>query len=372
MEPARSEVQNNPKQHINILSNFLLLAGIVSMVAILILGWHSYNLLKSVQNRGIQTTKQSGTVAVQNDKITGFITDLTNASVSLSDLYKQGPTKDSIPAINNPIFVDASSANLDSDEKGIFINTEGEQRFYPYNILVWHNILNDVLGQNDQSKYIVVSYCPITGTSAVFNRYVDGETLDFGVSGLLYESNLVMYDRKTESLWSQSLGKGIVGKFNNSTLERIDTQVMTYGDVLNNYPTAKVLSSDTGFVRDYTHNPYAEYQTTDVLYPEFKLTFLDDRYPPKKLFYVVNQGSKSIILDTSSMEENIEYRLVRNGVNIMAKKVGSEIFVEDGTCRTAACRSRSEYNPRLNGYYSMWFSWAVHHKNDGVVWEVSN
>ena len=126
-----------------------------------------------------------------------------------------------------------------------------KSRFYPYSIIVWHEIVNDTF----DGIPIAVTFCPLCETGIVFNRRIGESVVTFGVSGLLYESNLLMYDIETESLWSQTLGKAVVGTYTNTQLVRLPIQVITFKEVKEKYPTAHVLSTDTSFNRDYTRNP---------------------------------------------------------------------------------------------------------------------
>jgi hypothetical protein len=189
----------------------------------------------------------------------------------------------------------------------------------------------------------------------VFDRSVDGEVLEFGVSGLLYESNLVMYDRATESLWSQSLGEAIAGEYTGTRLDILLMQVIEFGDVLEDYPDARVLSADTGYTRDYYRNPYAGYEESDQTY--FPVEFEDARYFAKELFWVfrLSGGETSVALRQESLGEE-EVRRTIDGHDLRALRDGAEIHVSvDG-----------EATP---GYVEMWFSWATRHQDDGVVWD---
>lgn len=138
----------------------------------------------------------------------GLKTNTSQRSIELSKVLSGGPGKDGIPAIREPVFVSVSekpeSVLLDTD--GIVLG-KGQAKFYPYNIMIWHEIVNDTV----DGVPVAVTFCPLCGSAAVFDRRVDGESLSFGVSGLLYQSNLLMHDSKTESLWSQVLGEAVVG-----------------------------------------------------------------------------------------------------------------------------------------------------------------
>jgi hypothetical protein len=129
---------------------------------------------------------------------------------------------------------------------------------------VWHEIVNDNVGDIP----VTVTYCPLCFTNQVFNRTVNHTVLEFGTSGKLYNSNLVMYDRTSKSLWSQALGEGIVGNYAGIKLEKIPFDVALWKDWKQLYPNSKVLSKDTGSVRPYGADPYGDYYTSpDILFP---------------------------------------------------------------------------------------------------------
>jgi hypothetical protein len=145
------------------------------------------------------------------------------------------------------------------------LNINGDIRAYPLQILVWHEIVNDII--DEQS--VAVTYCPLCFTTQVFNRTLsDGKTVEFGTSGKLYNSNLVMYDRSSNSLWSQALGEGIVGDYSGSQLERVPFDLSYWKEWKQLYPESKVLSRDTGSVRPYGADPYGDYYTNElILFP---------------------------------------------------------------------------------------------------------
>ena len=137
-----------------------------------------------------------------------------------------------------------------------------ETRAYPLRILVWHEIVNDHIGNMD----IVVTYCPLCGTAMVFNRDNKGKTRSFGVSGLLYNSDVLMYDRETESLWSQLMMQAISGPAAGEKLGWLPSQIVTWDAWKDKNPQGKILSTDTGHRRDYTRQPYAGYEKSSETY----------------------------------------------------------------------------------------------------------
>lgn len=184
--------------------------------------------------------------------------------------------RDDIPSIDNPKFTSIYNAKtwLTDQEPVIVVDINGEQRAYPLQILMWHEIVNDVIG-NDS---IAVTYCPLCSSAFVFKRKVADDILEFGTSGLLRNSNLIMYDRKTETLWQQFTGKAIVGDLIGYNLQFIPSGVVSFKDFYTSYPNGKVLSRNTGYNRNYGLNPYVGYDTIGNTPTLFKGS-MDTRLP---------------------------------------------------------------------------------------------
>jgi len=206
--------------------------------------------------------------------------EATTHIVPLDQIVSGGPPRDGIPSIDNPKFVsseEASSSFLQGSDLVIGLEINGDVRAYPLKILVWHEIVNDDVGGTP----VAVTYCPLCFTSQVFNRTIDSQVVEFGTSGKLYNSNLVMYDRTSESLWSQAMAKGIVGKHAGKDLERIPFDVAAWNEWKKLHPEGKVLSIDTGFGRPYGVDPYDNYYTDpNILFP---VSYKDDRLGPKEI-----------------------------------------------------------------------------------------
>jgi len=173
-----------------------------------------------------------------------------------------GPPRDGIPSIDRPKFVSVARAKFLTDDDLIVSFTHaGETRAYPLRILVWHEIVNDRIG----NLAINVSYCPLCGSAMVFDRTIDGRVLEFGVSGLLYQSDVLMYDRQTESLWSQLAMTAVSGPQVGRPLRLLPAQHMTWRAWKTEYPDGRVLSTETGHDRDYRRQPYEAYERTSRL-----------------------------------------------------------------------------------------------------------
>jgi len=214
-----------------------------------------------------------------------FNTDLSNATIDLSTLRPGGPPKDGIPSIDNPSFVSIEDASrwIDSKEPVIAIEMNGVAKAYPLQILTHHEIANDEIGGTP----VAVTFCPLCYSSIAFERTLDGEPVTFGVSGLLRKSDLVMYDRKSETLWQQFTGKAVVGDRAGEELEVIPSQLISFRQFAENYPDGTVLSRDTGHNRPYGQNPYAGYDDVDQS-PFAYDGPTDDRLPPKEKVVAVS------------------------------------------------------------------------------------
>ena len=205
--------------------------------------------------------------------------------VPLEKIKSGGPPKDGIPSIDTPEFTEASQEYHVSDSDTVLgLEINGDVRAYPLSILVWHEIVNDNVG----GVPVAVTYCPLCFTNQVFERVIDGQEVEFGTSGKLYNSNLVMYDRLTNSYWSQALGKAIVGELTGYELSTIPFDVIRWGDWKSLHPDSVVLTTNTGHIRAYGVDPYGNYYTeTRILFP---VENTDDRMHPKEIILGFNDG----------------------------------------------------------------------------------
>ncbi len=208
-----------------------------------------------------------------------------NHIIPLEKIKSGGPPKDGIPSIDTPEFTEASQEYHVSDSDTVLgLEINGDVRAYPLSILVWHEIVNDNVG----GVPVAVTYCPLCFTNQVFERVIDGQEVEFGTSGKLYNSNLVMYDRLTNSYWSQALGKAIVGELTGYELSTIPFDVIRWGDWKSLHPDSVVLTTNTGHIRAYGVDPYGNYYTeTRILFP---VENTDDRMHPKEIILGFNDG----------------------------------------------------------------------------------
>ncbi|MBI1926772.1 DUF3179 domain-containing protein, partial [Candidatus Poribacteria bacterium] len=196
-----------------------------------------------------------------------FFPDGVKHSIPLNEIFHGGPLKDGIPALTNPRTINAGTADYLRDTDIVLgITLNGQSRAYPLRILNWHEIVNDTLG----GQKILVTFCPLCGTGIVFNPVVAGEPLEFGVSGMLYNNDLLMYNRNTDtpSLWAQALGEAVVGPKTGMLLDLLPVTQTQWGEWKAAHPDTTVLSTATGYNRDYNFNPYAGYdRDPGLLFP---------------------------------------------------------------------------------------------------------
>jgi hypothetical protein len=195
--------------------------------------------------------------------LNGF--DLSNLLINKNEIFSGGPPRDGIPSIDKPKFIAANKVDFLNDDDIVIGLTRGETaRAYPTRILVWHEIVNDVIS----NEAVVVTYCPLCGTAMVFDRNIGGKLRHFGVSGLLYQSDVLMYDRETESLWSQLAMKAVSGVERGHELKWLPSEHLTWKAWSEKYPNGEVLSTDTGYQRNYNRQAYASYfASDDTMFP---------------------------------------------------------------------------------------------------------
>ncbi len=178
----------------------------------------------------------------------------------LEELRSGGPPPDGIPSIDEPKFLTASAVDFLADTEPVLaVEIDGDARAYPVQVLVWHEIVNDTVGDVP----VAVTYCPLCNSAVGYDRRVGDRVLEFGTSGLLWNSALIMYDRQTETLWSHFTGEGVVGILTGTELETFPVATVAWGTWRAAHPDGLVLSTETGFNRDYGRNPYPGYDDVD-------------------------------------------------------------------------------------------------------------
>lgn len=215
--------------------------------------------------------------------LNGF--QISRGLVPEEEILPGGPPRDGIPTLTSPKFLPASRADfLRPGDRVIGVVLGDEAKAYPIRILNWHEIVNDKIGGKD----VVITYCPLCGTGMVFDAVVEGKRHVFGVSGLLYQSDVLLYDRETESLWSQLMMQAVTGTRKGTKLVLIPATHTTWEAWRKRHPKTLVLSTETGHSRDYTQDPYLGYDLSRDLY--FPVRHWDDRYHPKTWTFAIKVG----------------------------------------------------------------------------------
>ena len=241
-------------------------------------------------------------------------TNFDKASVDLQEIQSGGPPRDGIPAIDEPVFVSADNASewIDPREPVIVVEAEGDARAYPLQILIYHEIVNDVVA----GRPIAVTFCPLCNASIVFDRRVGDRVLDFGTTGRLRKSDLVMYDRQTESWWQQFTGEAIVGELTGTELGQLPAAIVAFQDFRSTYPQGRVLSRDTGYSRPYGRNPYRGYDSTEGQ-PFLFFDPVDDRLPAMERVLNVSIGDAHKIYPLGVLRDQPVVNDEVNGVPIV-------------------------------------------------------
>ena len=301
-------------------------------------------MLLLVVQLGADSTTTAGPVK------NGF--DLTDALLPASKILSGGPPRDGIPAIDTPHFVSAATATfLRGSDRVLGIRHHGVIKAYPVAILNWHEIVNDTLA----GEPVVVTYCPLCGTGIAYLARARGQELTFGVSGLLYNSDVLLYDRKTRSLWSQLLHQAVSGPMKGEELEAIPLEHTRWSEWRQRYPDTLVLSTNTGYHRDYSRSPYMGYEKSRKIW--FPVQAQDDRYHPKEP-----------VLGVEFDGDFKAYPFVELGkasADVHDTLAGRKIIVSYDRINHAATASL-ENGDRLPAVTSYWFAWYAFHPDTGV------
>ncbi|MEE8331035.1 MAG: DUF3179 domain-containing (seleno)protein [Acidimicrobiia bacterium] len=333
-----------------------------------------------------------------------WLTDWTLRTIDLEELDVGIPSsdpRDAIPPLDAPEYESVAAANgwLDDREPGVLFTEGDDSRFFPLRILTFHEVVNDTVGD----RPVVITFCPLCNTAVVFDARVDGEVLRFGVSGLLRNSDLVMWDSATDSLWQQINGEGIVGAHAGKQLDLLSSSIVRWGDFAESFPDGLVLSQQTGFSRSYGRNPYEGYSSStrpflfngdaDPRYPALErvvgvtVADADKAFPfsviaTEKAINDTVGGSPIVVLwgaaDTAdaldssditagqSVGTGVAFFRTANGQELTFSEAGDDRFVDAETGSTWNLFGRAIDGPlegsQLEGAVhrnEFWFAWAA-------------
>ncbi len=308
------------------------------------------------QQKTPRTIKQPspGSTVVNNVSIQD---DFTGAKVKPEDLLQGCASQDCIQSIDKPKFESAADASWLQDTDTVFsINYKGIQRAYPQRILNWHEIVNDTLPSSGQAIPVAITFCPLCGSALAFERNVNGVITEFGVSGKLHNSDLVMYDRSEGNLWQQITGEALVGPAarRDETLKQIHISTTSWREWRKEHPNTQVLSKDTGYTRDYDAYPYGMYEQNDELY--FGVKNLDKKLQIKTVVYGIEVGSNSKAYPAEVFEKEPIIQDTLGNISVQLKKTPS------GDIQVTNRRTDEAIIPiRI-----FWFAWAAFYPNTEI------
>lgn len=288
----------------------------------------------------------------------------------IENLESGGPPPDGIPPIDDPQYISVTEADefLEDDGPVFIVEMNGEVKIFPQQIMVWHEVVNDTIG----GEAISVTYCPLSGSVIGYKNAFDDEESDFGTSGRLLNSNLVLYDRATESLFPQILGTGISGKHRGTDLEQVQVTWALWSNAKRVYPDAQVLSKKTGFIKSYGFDPYGSYLKEGTYYDSdhvfFPVMNVDDRLSPKEVVVAVKGEEEQLAFVKSAVQEQGTFEAVLDGQSIVAvwddalgavKVYKAPYFTEEGEV--------VEEPTIIPSFDVMWFAWSAFYPQEEVV-----
>ena len=272
--------------------------------------------------------------------ISGF--DFSKHSIPLNEILDGGPPKDGIPALFDPEFIPArEAAYLEPHDRILGLEINGEAKAYPIKILNWHEVANDQVG----GQSVLISYCPLGGTGMAYDAVIDGKSFLFGVSGKLYNSNVLFYDKETESLWSQIKMEAVTVPMMGRKLELLPLEHTAWADWKRKHPQTRVLSQRTGYKRDYARDPYGDYEQNNRIF--FPVAHEDSRLFRKAwvVGVIINGQAKAYPLESLPP-------VMSDGI------AGQKIRIEyDSKTRSAVIRN--EHGKAMPSVQAYWFAWAA-------------
>ncbi len=316
--------------------------GAVSAAAILVIISVSINLLTSDKPQ-VEVPELSQTTPLSPFNLTGL-------TIPRDEILSGGPGKDGIPALTNINTIEPEDAPYNQSQRVVVVTVDNETRGYPLVILNWHEVVNDVIGQTP----IAVIYCPLCDSVSVVDRRIGDETLEFGVSGLLFNSNVLLYDRKSNGLWSQLGMRAVSGPHvGGKALRHLPWQLTTFEDFVKQFPTARILSTNTGYRRDYTQNPYKGYFQSDRLM--FPVNSKDSRLGPKTAVVGLKFGNITRAYPVSVIAQAKDHKVV----DIIGQ---SKIILQADPGSVTVVQAPDS----AQVVHSFWFAWAAFYPETSV------
>ena len=280
------------------------------------------------------------TVAAQTKN--GF--DLQGSLVPPEDILRGGPPRDGIPAIDKPVFISTTEADLAGNDRVMGVHFKGIARAYPIRMLNRHEIVNDVFDQTG----VVVSYCPLCGSGVVFLLPAGERGDTFGVSGLLYNSDVLLYDRASESLWSQLMLQAVSGQRRGETLTLLAATHTTWGEWQKRYPATLLLSEASAPGLSYKNNPYADYENSAQLW-----------FPVQQKSAALGMKERVLGLSINGVDKAYPYSELSQSAAEFEDRVGGQkvrLVWSEASQSAYALDSEGQQLPSVTAYWFAWFS----------------
>jgi hypothetical protein len=273
--------------------------------------------------------------------------------IAPKDIDHGGPGRDGIPALDNPVFVTANerSKNIGPADRVMGVYHEGVAKAYPILILDQHEIVNDTFNGSP----LTITFCPLCGTGMVFHAEVAGKVLNFGVSGLIYNSDMLLYDRNTQSLWSQIMKKAVTGPLTGTDLTQIPAQYTTWHAWVRQYPESLLLSEETGHHRNYAASPYYDYKRLPVV--AFPTVHADNRLSSKDWVVGITSGDAALALPFEALDT------LEGSISVT---VGAETLNIQWDKEASAARAFDKRGAEYPVTAAYWFAWVAFHPDTAI------
>lgn len=280
--------------------------------------------------------------------------EVENGLIAPIDIDHGGPGRDGIPALDHPVFLsgEARSSQIAPGDRIMGVNYAGVAKAYPIKILDWHEIVNDSFGD----AAVTITFCPLCGTGMVFLADSGDLALNFGVSGLIYNSNMLLYDRNTGSLWSQIMKRAVTGPLAGTRMIQVPAQYTTWGNWLAQHPDSLLLSRDTQFERDYENGGYQEYRRLPhILFPT---AHADTRLTAKEWVVGIDVGEAALALPF--------YQLDKLEGALPVTVGGLDLDVHWDREASAARAFERGSGKEIATTSSYWFAWVAFHPDTAL------
>ena len=281
--------------------------------------------------------------------------ELTDLAIPADLIYAGGPGKDGIPALHKPEFVSADKPHLLADEDLVVgVHYRGETKAYPVKVLNYHEIINDRFGDNKEA--VVVTYSPLCGSGRAFKAEMGGKEQQFAVSGMVFNNNLLFYDKKTESIWSQLKGQAVAGEEAGRQLDPIPTELTTWKDWQARYPQTKVLSQNTGHNRNYDIDPYYSVTASERLM--FPVGASNDIMPLRE---------KVIGVERNGIFKAYPFSILAyEGKEVITDELLGELIQIEYNAEANSARAVTFDGEELPAVTTYWFSWFAFYPDTEV------